>query len=262
MFEELLEDVAQTNGLRETSTWLKLAAGLGAIVLCLLSTGYASPLFIALLLSAAVLLLARVDIRTYAELFLVPLWFALMSAAVIVLISGGEHLFWSWDPLPFLSLSVSRESINYGFFILCRVVGGMSALLFIALTTPMTDLFVVMRKVRVPDFVIDLAMIIYRTIFFLMDQVRQIYNAQVMRLGYSGWRESITTFSMLCGAAFIASWDAGDDLVRAMDARCYDGKFALLGENRPVELRPLAGLALFLVVASAAVVASQGMTVL
>jgi cobalt/nickel transport system permease protein len=262
MFEELLEDVAQRNGLRETSTWLKLAAGLSAIVLCLLSTGYAAPLFIALLLSAAVLVLARIDLRTYAEFFLVPLWFALMSVAVIVLISGGEHVFWSWDPLPFLSLSITRESINYGFFVLCRVIGGMSALLFIALTTPMTDLFVVMRKVRVPDFVIDLAMIIYRTIFFLLDQVRQVYHAQVMRLGYSGWKESVHTFSMLCGSAFIASWDAGDDLVRAMDARCYDGKFALLGENRPVELRPLAALALFLVAASVAVVASQGMTLL
>ena len=262
MFEELLEDVAQNNGLREVNTYLKLAAGLSAIVLCLLSTGYASPLFIALLLSAAILLLARVDIRTYAELFLVPLWFALMSVAVIVLISGGEHVFWSWDPLPFLSLSVTRESINTGFFILCRVIGSMSALLFIALTTPMTDLFVVMRNVRVPDFVIDLAMIIYRTIFFLLDQVQQIYRAQVMRLGYSGWRESIHTFAMMCGAAFITSWDAGDDLVRAMDARCYDGKFALLGENRPVELRPLAALVTFIIVASAAVVASQGMTLL
>lgn len=262
MFEELLEDVAQRNGLREVNTWVKLAAGLSAIVLCLLSTGYASPLIIALLLSGAVLVLARVDIRTYAELFLVPLWFALLSAIVIVLISGGEHVFWSWDPLPFLSLSVSRESINTGFFILCRVIGSMSALLFIALTTPMTDLFVVMRKVGIPDFVIDLAMIIYRTIFFLMDQVRQIHNAQVMRLGYSGWRESINTFSMMCGAAFITSWDAGDDLIRAMDARCYNGKFALLGENRPVELRPLAALAAFLLVASVAVIASQGMTLL
>ncbi len=83
-----------------------------------------------------------------------------------------------------------------------------------------------------------------------------------MRLGYSGWKESVHTFSMLCGSAFIASWDAGDDLVRAMDARCYDGKFALLGENRPVELRPLVALALFLVAASAAVIASQGMTLL
>jgi cobalt/nickel transport system permease protein len=262
MFEELLEDVAQKNGLREVNTWVKLAAGLSALVLCLLSTGYASPLFIALVLSAAVLLLARVDIRTYTELFLVPLWFAVMSAVVIVLISGGDQIFWSYDPLPFLSLSVSRGSINSGFFILCRVIGSMSALLFIALTTPMTDLFVVMRKCRIPNFVIDLAMIIYRTIFFLMDQVQQIYRSQVMRLGYSGWRESIQSFSMLCGAAFITSWDAGDDLIRAMDARCYDGKFALLGENRPVELRPLAALVTFIVVALVVVIASPGMTLL
>jgi len=262
MFEELLEDVAQKNGLREVNTWVKLAAGLSALVLCLLSTGYAAPLFIALVLSTAVLLLARMDIRSYAELFLVPLWFALISAIVIVLISGGEHILWSWKPLSFFSLAVSRESINIGFFVLCRVIGSMSALLFIAVTTPMTDLFMVMRTCRIPDFVIDLAMIIYRMIFFLVDQVRQIYNAQMMRLGYSGWRESIQSFSMMCGAAFITSWDAGDDLIQAMDARCYDGKFALLGENRPVELRPLAALALFLVVASAAVVLSQEMTLL
>jgi cobalt/nickel transport system permease protein len=262
MFEELLEDVAQNNGLREVNTTVKLVAGLGAIVLCLLSTGYLPPLFIALALSGAVLLLARIDVRTYAELFLIPLWFALISALVIVLISGGEHVYWIWDPLPFISLSVTRESINTGFFILCRVIGGMSALLFIALTTPMTDLFVVMRKCRVPDFVIDLAMIIYRTIFILMDQVQQIHRAQVMRLGYSSWRESIETFATMCGAAFIASWDEGDDLIRAMDARCYDGKFAMLGENRPAGARSVTALVLFLLAGSVAVVASQGMTLL
>jgi cobalt/nickel transport system permease protein len=126
----------------------------------------------------------------------------------------------------------------------------------------MTDLFVVMRRCRVPDYVIDLAMIIYRTIFFLMDQVRQIHRSQVMRLGYSGWRESINTFAMLCGAAFIASWDAGDDLIRAMDARCYDGKFALLGASRPAGIRSLAALGIFLVAGAAAVIATQGMTLL
>ena len=262
MFEELLEDIAQKNGLREVNTWVKLAAGLGAIVLSLLSTGYAAPLFIAVILSAALLLLARIDPLTYAELFFLPLWFALLSVAGIILITGGSHVLWSWEPLPFLSLAVTIESINQGFFVLCRVVGGMSALLFIALTTPMTDLFIVMRRCRIPDFVIDLAMIIYRTIFFLIDQVRQIYHAQVMRLGYSSWRESITTFSMMCGAAFIASWDAGDDLIRAMDARCYDGKFALLGENRPVGIWPLCALFLFLAAGSAAVVLSAGMTLL
>jgi cobalt/nickel transport system permease protein len=262
MFEDLLEDIAQKNGIRQVNTYLKLMAGTGAILLCLLSSGYVAPLFIAVLLTLVILLLARVDAKTYAELFLHLAALALVSVAGIVLIYGGGTVFWSWQPASWFSLSITRESVNQGFFVFSRIIGGMSAVCFIALTTPMTDLFTVMRQCRIPEVVIDLAMIIYRTIFFLMDQVQQIYRAQVMRLGYSGWRESIHTFSMLCGAAFIASWDAGDDLIRAMDARCYDGKFALLGENRPVELRPLAALITFLVAGSIAVVASQGMTLL
>ena len=59
MFEELLEDIAQKNGLREINTYLKLAAGLGAILLCLLSTSYIPPLFIALFLPARFSFLRR-----------------------------------------------------------------------------------------------------------------------------------------------------------------------------------------------------------
>ena len=246
MYEEFLEDIAQTNGLREVNTYLKLSAGLGAILLCLLSQNYIAPLFIAIVLSGTILLLAKIDARTYGGLFVLPLTFAIMSVAVIVLISGGEETFWSWNPLPWLSLAVTQESLNEGFFVFCRVIGGMSALIFIALTTPMTDLFVVMRQCHVPEVVLDLAMMIYRSIFMIMDQLVQIYHAQVMRLGYGSFRESIQSFSTLCGAVFIGSWSAGEDLIRAMDARCYDGKFAVLGETRPLEALPVLTVALFL----------------
>jgi cobalt/nickel transport system permease protein len=262
MFEELLEDIAQKNGLREVNTYLKLAAGLGAILLCLLSTSYFPPIFIALVLTSAILFLARVDAKTYAELFIVPLWFAIMSVAVIILISGGHDLFWRWDILPTFSLSITKESINQGTFVFCRVLGGMSAICFISLTTPMTDIFSVFRRCKVPETVIDLMMIIYHTIFILMDQVIQIHHAQVMRLGYSTWRESLYSFASLCGAAFIASWDAGDDLIRAMDARCYDGKFALLGESRPVEKLPCLAVGIFLVLSTAVVIVSGNSTII
>jgi cobalt/nickel transport system permease protein len=262
MFEELLEDIAQKNGLREINTYLKLVTGLGAIVLCLLSTSYIPPLFIALVLTGAILFLARVDAKTYTELFIVPFWFAVMSVAGIILISGGQDVFWRWDLMPSFSLSITRESINQGMLVFCRVIGGMSAMIFIALTTPMTDIFIVFRQCRVPEVVIDLMMIIYRTIFILMDQVIQIYNAQVMRLGYSTWHESINSFASLCGAAFIASWDAGEDLIRAMDARCYDGKFALLGENRPVERIPGLTVVVFLLLSTAVVIASGTITII
>ena len=254
MYEELLEDIAQTNGLREVNTYVKLMAGLGAILLCLLSTSFIAPLFIAILLSCAIIILARVDIKTYSELFIVPFWFAVMSVLVIILLSGGKEIYWSWDPLPWLSLSVTRESLNEGIFVFCRVIGGMSALIFIALTTPMTDLFIVMRRCRIPEAVVDLAMMIYRTIFMIMHLLVQTYQAQVMRLGYSSFRESIESFATLCGSVFIASWDAGEDLVRAMDARCYEGKFAVLGETGPVNVNSLAAAGLFLLVSSVIVV--------
>jgi len=262
MFEELLEDIAQKNGLREVNTYLKLITGLGAILLCLFSTSYIPPLFIALVLTGAILFLARVDAKTYAELFILPLWFAVMSVAGIILISGGQDIFWRWDILPSFSLSITRESINQGVFVFCRVIGGMSAICFISLTTPMTDIFIVFRQCRIPEIVIDLMMIIYRTIFIILDQVIQIYHAQVMRLGYSTWHESIHSFASLCGAAFIASWNSGEDLIRAMDARCYDGKFAIMGETRPVEYVSLAALCAFLLISVVVVIFSQGITLM
>jgi cobalt/nickel transport system permease protein len=262
MFEELLEDIAQKNGLREENTYLKLTAGIGAILLCLVSTSYIPPLFIAAVLSGAILLLARVDARTYAELYILPLWFAVMSVAGIILITGGNEIFWRWDLMPGFVLSITRESINQGAFVFCRMMGGMSALCFISLTTPMTDIFTAFRQCGVPEAVTDLMMIIYRTIFILMDQVILIYHAQVMRLGYSSYRESIQSFANLCGAAFIASWDAGNDLIQAMDARCYDGKFAMLGESGPVKQKPLLAVVTFLSLSTAVVIISGNFSLL
>jgi cobalt/nickel transport system permease protein len=95
-----------------------------------------------------------------------------------------------------------------------------------------------------------------------MDQVVQVYTAQVMRLGYSTIKESIQSCASLCGAAFIASWDSGEDLMRAMDARCYAGKFAVLGENRAIERKPLLALAAFLSLSTAMVILSGTSTII
>jgi len=257
MYEELLEDIAQQNRLREVNTVTKLIAGLGAVILCLLSASFVAPLFIALVLTATLLVLARIDPATYGKAFFGPLLFGGLGVGAIVLLAGGEGTFWSWQLLPWFSLSITQASINQGFFIFSRVIGGTSALLFIAFTTPMTDLFLVMRRARMPDEVLDLAMIIYRSIFLIMDQLVQVYQAQLMRLGYSSFRESIRSFATLAGSVFIASWEAGEDLTRAMEARCYEGKFAVLGEGRPLSLPSAAAAVSFLAVSAAVVKATS-----
>ncbi len=240
---EMLEDFAQENGLRETSPGLKLFIGISSILLCVSSPAPVAPLLVAASMSAAVLALAHIPARVYARLLLIPVSFAVMSIVVVLFTTGsGAVLF----EVPGLPLAVTADGANLALLLLARVFGGMCSLYFIALTTPMAEVFDILRRLRVPAVFIDLAMLTYRFIFILLEEAGQIYRSQVMRLGYGRFRESVRSFGMLAGALFIRTWESGEALVLAMDARCYDGKLGIPGETRPVSFIALAATLLYL----------------
>jgi len=233
----MLEDFAQTNDLGGTSPGLKLFLGLASILLCVSSPGPAAPLLVAASMSAAILALARIPPRVYARLLLVPVSFAVMSIAVVLFVTGSGAVLLE---VPGLPLVVTAGGVNLAVLLLARVAGGMCSLYFIALTTPMTEVFEILRRLRVPAVFIDLAMLTYRFIFILIEEAGQIYRSQVMRLGYGRFRESVNSFGMLAGALFLRTWESGEALVLAMDARCYDGKLGIPGDARPISYPALA----------------------
>ncbi|RXE57182.1 cobalt ABC transporter permease [Methanoculleus taiwanensis] len=241
----LLEDFAQENGLRDVNPSLKILLGLGSILLCVSSPGPATPLLIAASLSAVTIGLARIPLRCYARLLMVPASFAVMSIAVILFLTGGGAVLVE-IPLPGFALTVTTGGANLSLLLAARVLGGMCSLFFISLTTPMTDIFTVMQRLRFPTVFIDLAMLTYRFIFVLIDEAGQIYRSQRMRLGYGTFAESIRSFGMLAGALFLRTWESGEDLMRAMDARCYDGRFGLPDEAPPVSPASALGVVLYL----------------
>ena len=81
--QDLLDDYAQSNALRETSPRLKLLLGLGAILLCVSSATPIAPLFIAVTMSLITIRLAKIPWRFYSTLLLIPFSFALLSAIVV-----------------------------------------------------------------------------------------------------------------------------------------------------------------------------------
>jgi len=182
-------------------------------------------------MSAAILLLAKIPARFYARLLLIPVSFAVMSIVVILFITGSGTVIIEFPGLP---LAVTTDGANLATLVLARVFGGMCSLYFIALTTPMTEVFDLLHRLRVPTVLIDLAMLTYRFIFILIDEAGEIYRSQVMRLGYGRFRESVNSLGMLAGALFIRTWESGEALVMAMDARCYDGVLAVPEENQAV----------------------------
>lgn len=233
---DLLDDYAQTNALREVSPRLKLFLGLGSILLCVFSPSPVAPLIAALTMSAITVFLAKIPGRFYCKLLIVPLTFVLLSSIAILFVSGSGSQIVSFQAFG-LVLGIGRESANTALLVLSRTLGGTGSLFFIALTTPMIEIFSILKSLGLPDVLLDLSMLIYRYIFVLMDQAIMINSAQTTRLGHASLKGSFNSFSMLASVLFLRAWEQGERLMVAMDSRCYDGRLDVFERRTPIMLQ-------------------------
>ena len=220
-----------------------------------------APLFVAITMSLATLILAKIPGRIYVRLLLVPLSFALLSATVVAFMHGSGQTLFSVE-LNGLNLAIRDEGANLAALLIARTFGGMCSLFFIALTTPMIEIFAVLKSLRIPQSVIELSMMIYRYIFVFLDQAAMIHSAQLMRLGDAGTRNSINSFAMLSGVLFLRSWEQGERLIVAMDSRCYDGKLDLMESAGRAKPKTILAAAVYLVVATTIAVLTRGVPLL
>lgn len=255
MIETNLDSVAQQSAFRHIHPGTKLLLALGSLILCLISPSPIVPLVSGIILSIVIIIPGKTSPRIYGEVLLGPAFFTATSIIVLLFLLGGGDVIWQFSPFSWINLTITTGSLQQSLLVLCRVFGCSISLFFIVLTTPMTDLFNGMKRIGMPIELIDLMMIIYRYIFIIYAQAVEIWQAQVMRLGYSHVREAVRSFSMLCGMLFLSSWTAGEDLVRAMDSRCYNGVFPSLDNAEPVQMKSLipviaylAGLSVILLV--------------
>ena len=231
MYYELLEDIAQESRIRGVNSAVKLLLGIGCILICVSSGSFLTPLAVALSISIVTVFIGGTDLRFYLKLLMIPLGFAVLSVLVIIFVRNSGDVIFSYDLFGLLTLTATKGSINEGILVFSRVFGGMCSLFFISLTTPATETFTLARRCRIPGFIIELSMLIYRFIFIFIEQAGMIYSAQVMRLAYGRKKGSIESFGMMAGSLFINSWESGEKVIGAMDSRCYNGKFAILGEQ-------------------------------
>jgi cobalt/nickel transport system permease protein len=257
----LLDDFAHSNALRETSARLKMFLGLGAILICVSSVTPVAPIFVVITISLITVMLAKIPGRIYIRLLLVPLSFALLSAAVVAFMNGSGQTLFSVDIFGY-SFAMREEGANLAALLIARTIGGMCSLYFIALTTPMIEIFATLKSLRIPQSVIELSMMIYRYIFVFLDQAAMIHSAQVMRLGDAGTRNTINSFAMLSGVLFLRSWEQGERLIVAMDSRCYDGKLDLMQAAETAKPYEILAAAAYLAAATAIAVLTRDVQVL
>jgi len=108
----------------------------------------------------------------------------------------------------------------------------------------MTELFSVLRLIKIPKIVLEIAMLMYRYIFVFLSEAITMYHTQETRLGYSSVKKSIKSLGMLGSNLFIRTWMKGEQSYITMESRCYDGTIKTFKKQRNINTIRNSNLAL------------------
>lgn len=132
----------------------------------------------------------------------------------------------------------SQEGLHEGLLVGSRVMGSVSVVLLLSSVTPANKIFHALRWFRVPETWVEIALVVYRYVFILVEQTADVILAQRMRLGYSNLKSSLNSSAMLAGTVMGRSMEQAMRTFEAMTLRGYSGKqqFAPLPDLRRIEL--------------------------
>ncbi len=194
----------------------KLAFTLLGLLINLVSSSPYTPISI-----AAFCLIALLSIRIPAKTLLLRLAMPLVMGAVVLV---AQVFFYGETPLftiTVLRLTAHEEGLAQGLLIMCRVLGGTSLVLFLSMSTPADQLLMAARWFRTPRTFVELALLIYRYIFVLAEELLTMKDAQTVRLGYHNWRQSMRSLNVLGASLILRAYDRAERVFEAMLVRGY-----------------------------------------
>jgi cobalt/nickel transport system permease protein len=219
---------AYSNAIRTLDPAQKGALAAFAILLCLLLDRPAVGLLTIGWMLALTTLWARVPPLVFGRTLLAEGLFLMLSvASVAVSVSRSQSgpAVWQLGPL---WLSTSPAALDLAARLFTRALGCAAALNFLILTTPLTDLIELLRRLRVPETLIELMTIIYRAIFVLLESLNRMRTAQDARLGFSSPQRAMRSAGLLGSQLFLDAYRRSRRLQVALESRGLDGPLRVI----------------------------------
>lgn len=154
-----------------------------------------------------------------------------------------------------LSLHLARTEMDRTAHVCGRSLGGLAALLFLALTTPLPDIISLLRRCKLPDTLLDLMTLCYRTLFVLSETVHETLTAQSARLGHATIRLSLRSLGGMVANLSVQVWQRSQALHLAALSRNNDGALRFLEPDyqdapRTISFAIISGLTLVVLAVS------------
>jgi cobalt/nickel transport system permease protein len=138
----------------------------------------------------------------------------------------------SGDPLgPLGPLTISGEGLAMFATIALRSWICVQAALLLAFTTPFHELVDGLRELRLPQVMVSIISFMYRYLGVLADEATRMSRARASRSadpdgrggGSIAWRARVT--GAMVGSLFLRSYERGERIYAAMQARGFEGEF-------------------------------------
>lgn len=182
-------------------------------------SGFAGGLLLLSLLSHPI-----VQVAIFVWMILWTLWYGRIPWKPYLLLLGGSLVFYIIS-LPALLFEVEHtlqfegesllsfhllqwtfyvtgEGVTLAYSLFFRSIASLSCLFFILFTLPFLEVLQVMKKLRLPQIMVELSLIMYRFIFLVVDTAYGVLIAQKARGGHASFSEKLRDLGILFGNLF------------------------------------------------------------
>lgn len=232
------------NCLTRVDPRLKVAIVLALILSVISSSQVFFPLLV-LLLCVGCMLSIRIPIG------IILIRFAPVAGVLVVLIGLRSFLvgvtpLWTFSMLGH-EFTATSEGVREGALIGSRVAGAISAVMLSSFITPAPQFYATLLWFRAPKLWVEIASMVYRYIFVILERARSAMLSQRTRLGYVGTMRSLNSVGILAGSVFMRAFEQAEGTHQAMLARgCTGtlptGRLEALGAGRLAALIAICGL--------------------
>jgi cobalt/nickel transport system permease protein len=218
----LIDRLAYSNRWRLLHPAVKgMLAGLG-LAASLAAASPLVPLLVMAVMAGATIFGAGIPAGVYLRLLLVPAGFLLAGVPGLAVTMGPGDLPLFTPRFLDLQLGLSHAGLRQVTLVLARACGAISCLYLLALTTPMTEIIALLRRLRVPSLLLELMLLAYRQLFTFRATARKMTVAQQSRLGYATTINSLRSLAATSANLYLRIHRCTRLLHRALVSRGYE----------------------------------------
>ena len=221
----LIDKYAYTNRLSNSNPYLKFIIVIIALTIATITKSNYINLTILIIMGFLTTVVAGISMRKYLKLLLIPITFLILSI-ITILISVSKADIYLWSIELFNNyVGITRSSLDDAILLSTRVFASISATFFLGLTTPLNNMIKVFKRLHLPSSLIELIVLIYRSIFIFLQEASDIYNGQELKFGYSNIKNSLRSTSLLIRSLFTRVMLKFSEMVVVLECKLYDGEF-------------------------------------